>query len=143
MISIDIAVRGSKRLEALLEARFGARGRGLHEKLSSVERRVPQELRRSIRWVATIRNKVVHEDGPSPASADDFARTVDQIARGLEAIARSPARRRRTSATTRAPRRSPQRRPGRRRRSGLMRRLLVLIAAGAALAVIALLLAGR
>lgn len=85
-LSIDTAVRGSRRLESLLEARLGAEGRGLHEKLSSVEGRVPEELRRSIRWIATMRNKVVHEDGPSPADADEFDRTVDRVARALEAL---------------------------------------------------------
>jgi len=83
MISIEVAVKASKRLESLLEARFGATGRGLHEKLTSVEAQIPEDLRRSIRWVATIRNKVVHEEGDSDADATDFRRTVDRIVAAL------------------------------------------------------------
>lgn len=52
----------SQQTERLLEQRFGARGRGLHEKLTSVENRVPEPIRRKIRFIATIRNKATHED---------------------------------------------------------------------------------
>lgn len=61
--SIDIAVRGSRKLEALLEQRFGAFGRGLHEKVQSVEGQLPFELTKVLRRIATQRNRVVHEDG--------------------------------------------------------------------------------
>ncbi len=52
----------SQKTERLLETRFGATGRGLHEKLSSVEERIPEKVRRKIRFIATIRNKATHED---------------------------------------------------------------------------------
>ena len=84
MIPIEVAVKGSKRLEGLLEKRFGATGRGLHEKLTSVEARIPEEVRRSIRWVATIRNKVVHEEGPAPAEKSEFVRRIEEVAKALE-----------------------------------------------------------
>jgi hypothetical protein len=35
---IELAVTTARRLESLLESRFGASGRGLHEKLASVAR---------------------------------------------------------------------------------------------------------
>ena len=102
MIPIEVAVKSSKRLEGLLEKRFGASGRGLHDKLTSVEDRIPEEIRRSIRWVATIRNKVVHEEGPAPAEESEFVRTVDRVARQLEAPtpAGSNARPKSTSKST-------------------------------------------
>lgn len=52
----------SQTLEQLLEKRFGAQGRGLHEKISSVETKLPEIIQRKARYVATIRNKATHED---------------------------------------------------------------------------------
>ena len=63
MSDIDLAVTRSQRLEQLLEHDFGATGRGLHEKVSSVADAIPQDLLRKLRLVATVRNKVVHENG--------------------------------------------------------------------------------
>ena len=60
---LDIAVRWSKRFESQLEQRFGARGRGLHEKIESVEHDLESETVRALRLIATVRNKIVHEDG--------------------------------------------------------------------------------
>jgi t-SNARE complex subunit (syntaxin) len=61
MSDIDLAVNNCKRLESLLERKLGATGRGLHEKVSSVETRLPHDLVRKLRLVATVRNKIVHE----------------------------------------------------------------------------------
>jgi t-SNARE complex subunit (syntaxin) len=61
MSDIDLAVSHCKNLESLLEKNLGATGRGLHEKISSVENRLPHELVRKLRLVATVRNKIVHE----------------------------------------------------------------------------------
>jgi len=116
MVSIEVAVKASRRLESLLEAKFGATGRGLHEKLTSVESRIPEELRRSIRWVATVRNKVVHEDDAGTTDQIDFQRTVDRIVRSLmperqsPAPARKPIRRTSRTATKVASKASPSRR---------------------------------
>ena len=60
---LDLAVRSSKRFEAILGTRFGARGRGLHEKVDSVKRDLDAETVRALRLIATVRNKIVHEDG--------------------------------------------------------------------------------
>ena len=51
----------AKALEALLK-QIGATGKGLHEKLSSVEHMVPAEHARLIRKVASIRNALAHEE---------------------------------------------------------------------------------
>lgn len=60
---LDIAVKWSKRFESMLEREFNARGRGLHEKLDSVRDDLPERAVRDLRMVATVRNKIVHEDG--------------------------------------------------------------------------------
>ena len=69
---LERAVRWSKRFESLLERRFGARGRGLHEKIDSVAGDLDRETVRSLRLVATVRNKIVHEAGYT--RIDDRAR---------------------------------------------------------------------
>jgi uncharacterized protein YutE (UPF0331/DUF86 family) len=61
MSDIDLAISHCKKLESLLEKQLGATGKGLHEKVSSVENRLTPELIRNLRLVATVRNKIVHE----------------------------------------------------------------------------------
>jgi hypothetical protein len=88
MSDIDLAVSRSRKLEQVLEREFGASGRGLHEKTSSVERDLPHELVRKLRLVATVRNKVVHEAD----RIDDKRRFTEAAAsaeRELKALARS------------------------------------------------------
>ena len=57
----QLAIETSKELEYLLEQEFNARGQGLHEKVSSVESLLPFPTIRSIRYVATLRNKLIHD----------------------------------------------------------------------------------
>lgn len=45
----------------MLDTEFGATGKGLHEKISSVENQLTPEMVRNMRYLATIRNKLVHE----------------------------------------------------------------------------------
>src|SRR3954470_19833785 len=88
MSDIDLAVSRSRKLEQLLERDFGAAGRGLHEKVSSVEAELPHEMVRKLRLVATVRNKVVHES----ERIDDkrrFTDAADAAERDLKALARS------------------------------------------------------
>lgn len=55
----ELVIRVSKQLESVLELQFGATGRGLHEKVTSA-RRIPPPLEKQIRFLATIRNQVIH-----------------------------------------------------------------------------------
>src|SRR5437879_2583447 len=61
MSDIELVINRTKALEALLEAGLGATGKGLHEKVSSVQARLPDALVRKLRFVATLRNKLVHD----------------------------------------------------------------------------------
>jgi hypothetical protein len=63
MSQIETAVTLSRRLESLLEEKHQATGKGLHEKVSSVEAKLSPDLVKSLRYIATMRNSVVHEDG--------------------------------------------------------------------------------
>jgi hypothetical protein len=72
MSDIELAVTHSKELEHLLESRHGATGKGLHQKVTSVESRLPAPLVGQLRAVATLRNKVVHEPGFKLPDATQF-----------------------------------------------------------------------
>ncbi|HEY1191925.1 MAG TPA: hypothetical protein VGE74_30120, partial [Gemmata sp.] len=61
MSDIELAVTRTKALESLLEQALGATGKGLHEKVTSVQARLSPGLVKKLRFVATVRNKIVHE----------------------------------------------------------------------------------
>nr|WP_296338246.1 hypothetical protein [uncultured Acidovorax sp.] len=59
-MSLEIVVGRSRQVEGkLLE--LGATGRGLNEKATSIEQLLGQHLTRRIRFLATIRNKALHD----------------------------------------------------------------------------------
>ena len=87
MSSIEIAVRYSKEIESLLEDNFGAMGRGLHQKISSVEHLFPAATVKQIRYVATLRNKAVHEAGFEFDDPDRFIATCEAV---IDALAATP-----------------------------------------------------
>jgi len=55
-------IKYNKKIEQLLVEKYQASGKGLHSKLTSVEDKLSPELVKRIRYIATIRNKLVHED---------------------------------------------------------------------------------
>ena len=61
----ELVIRVSKELEWILETYFGAQGKGLHEKISAADSAglLPAHLTRRMRYLATIRNKLIHERG--------------------------------------------------------------------------------
>ena len=59
----ELVIKKSKYFEQQLQSHFGASGKGLHEKVTSVQGKLPQELVKRLRYIATIRNKLVHDDG--------------------------------------------------------------------------------
>jgi len=90
MSDIELAVTRTKALEALLEG-LGATGKGLHEKVTSVQAKLPPPLVKKLRFVATIRNKIVHES--SYQQMDDragFERACDEAEGDLRAMAAAP-----------------------------------------------------
>ncbi|RHZ38268.1 hypothetical protein DYB26_003750 [Aphanomyces astaci] len=59
----ELVIKCAKELEYILEAEFGATGKGLHEKISAVNGQLPPQLVKQMRFLATIRNKLIHERG--------------------------------------------------------------------------------
>jgi hypothetical protein len=66
--SLDNLIRASSKIESILEDKGGS-GRGLHEKASSVKCIVSEKSVDSIRFIASIRNKLVHE-GPDTVTSE-------------------------------------------------------------------------
>ncbi|MEM8875929.1 MAG: hypothetical protein AAGD32_16905 [Planctomycetota bacterium] len=61
MSDIDLAISHSKKLESLLRKHCDARGGGLHELTDDVEHKLPADIVKKLRVVATVRNKIVHD----------------------------------------------------------------------------------
>jgi hypothetical protein len=82
MSQIETAVLASKKIEAILRDGFAAEGRGLHEYLDSVEHRIPDHIVKKARYIASVRNQVVHKDGVI-ADLADFNQTVADVVAAL------------------------------------------------------------
>ena len=87
MSDIELAVTRTKALESLLEQTLGATGKGLHEKVSSVQAKLSPALVKKLRFVATVRNKIVHEsDYAKIDDRDGFSRACDEAEAELNAL---------------------------------------------------------
>ncbi len=92
MSDIELAITRTKSLEALLEQALGATGKGLHEKISSVQNRLPPQVVKQLRFIATVRNKIVHEvDYQEIDNRAGFTRACDEAEAAIRAMM-SPAR---------------------------------------------------
>lgn len=78
------AVNGTKRIEAILEQKFAASGRGLYEKMATANMKLPEALQKRIRYVATLRNKTMHEEGFEIPNIPEYVKTCQSIAAQLE-----------------------------------------------------------
>jgi hypothetical protein len=75
---IDLVISISRRLETLLQDR-GATGRGLHEKLDSIEAVLPPGVIHAARYVASNRNSIVHNDGAALEDRERFLRYAKSV----------------------------------------------------------------
>ena len=90
MSDIDLAIRRSKRLEGKLRRNFRVDGRGLHELIDAAKARnaLPTSLVKKLRFIATIRNKIVHDtDYTRIDDRRGFITTCDQAERELDELA--------------------------------------------------------
>lgn len=83
---ISTVIKHSKKIETLLGNKLGAQGKGLHEKASSVEARLPKAELKRIRAIASIRNATVHEDGYEPDDIDRFVAEAERVTQYLEGL---------------------------------------------------------
>ena len=87
----ELVIRATKDLEHLLETGFGApsgKTVGLHDKITSAQEshNLSQDTVKKLRYLVTIRNKLVHEHGfnklPDRVS---FAKSYDGVEKELKA----------------------------------------------------------
>lgn len=60
-MSYENVIEKTKKIESILSD-MGAEGKGLNEKLNSIEHKFDEKLKKAIRFIATIRNKLIHEN---------------------------------------------------------------------------------
>lgn len=87
MSDFKILLQRFKKIEAILEERFGGTGRGMHEKMTSIEYLIPDHLVRRIRYIASVRNKSVHVDGYEIDDESKLLSTCDAV---IEALLQVP-----------------------------------------------------
>jgi hypothetical protein len=81
----DAVIDKTSRMEGLLLVNYRAFGRGLNEKANSVENDLDPELMKKIRFVAAVRNKLLHVHGYQyDDDEDDFLATCDEVIAALE-----------------------------------------------------------
>jgi hypothetical protein len=91
MSDIELAITRTKALESLLEQALGATGKGLHDKVTSVQDRLSPSLVKKLRLVATVRNKIVHEsDYKEISDRAQFLRACDEAEGELRAMLAPP-----------------------------------------------------
>lgn len=78
-----------KALEAVLTEKFGAVGRGLHEKADSCIQRLPESTVKRLRFIASVRNKTMHEVGYVPP-IQSYAQACDAAESELAALEITP-----------------------------------------------------
>lgn len=83
----QVVIDATKSLESMLR-KIGANGKGLHEKTSSVDLLLSPELSKLLRKIATIRNKLIHEEGFSLPDRQllEFKTSVEEASEMLELI---------------------------------------------------------
>lgn len=63
MAEIELVIKKTRKLETLLRNHYYAKGNGLHELTNDVKDRLPHDILSQLHYIATVRNKTVHEDG--------------------------------------------------------------------------------
>ncbi|MDR9828836.1 DUF4145 domain-containing protein [Vibrio sp. FNV 38] len=83
MSDIEKVVIRTRRLEKLLRVQYHAEGVGLEQLVSSCEERLPHDVIGRLRFVATIRDKVVHEEDFAFNEMDEFIEVCEVCEEGL------------------------------------------------------------
>ncbi len=78
MSDIEQVVLRTRKLETLLRQQYHAEGKGLHQLITSCEERLPHDVIGKLRFIATIRNKIVHEDDYQLDDRSGFFKTCEQ-----------------------------------------------------------------
>ncbi|WP_052380162.1 MULTISPECIES: hypothetical protein [unclassified Pseudoalteromonas] len=80
----EAVIKNTKKIETLLQLKLSAQGRGLHQKVSNVETLLPPSMVRDVRKIATLRNKLIHEDAFSIPNLSGFVQDCTKVIGYLE-----------------------------------------------------------
>lgn len=83
MSDIEKVVVRTRKLEKLLRTQYHAEGKGLHQLITSCEERLPHDVIGKLRYIATIRNKVVHEEDYKLDNQNEFLTACDECEKEL------------------------------------------------------------
>ncbi|CAH8230611.1 conserved hypothetical protein [Vibrio aestuarianus] len=83
MSDIEQVVLRTCKLETLLREQYHANGKGLHQLITSCEERLPHDVISKLRYIATIRNKVVHEEGYQLDNRKEFLNVCGECEKEL------------------------------------------------------------
>ncbi len=78
-------IKYTRQIEGILED-MGAKGKGLHGKLSSVEKKLPKALVKKLRFIAAIRNKSMHTHDFQIEDFPDFEQTCKSAIDELKSL---------------------------------------------------------
>lgn len=86
MSFLEAVLQRTKRLERLLEEKYQAVGKGLHEKTTSVEHQLDAATVKKLRFIASVRNRLMHEDDYSYERSEEsrFLETCDEVINYLQ-----------------------------------------------------------
>lgn len=94
---IDYVVRSTKQLRQRLVSELGAQGMSLHECLDSLASHLPEQDLRRLRFIATVRNKIINDVGTD--QLDNRAGFVDAVDQANASITSFAAKRRALAAS--------------------------------------------
>jgi len=83
MSDIEKVVTRTRRIEKLLRLQYHAEGKGLHQLITSCEERLPHDVISKLRYIATIRNKIVHEEDYQLEDQKEFLMVCDDCEKEL------------------------------------------------------------
>ena len=84
---LEQIIRMTQSLEQELDAKFGAEGKGLAEKIDSVAERVPTHIANKIRLIARTRNQAVHRNvNIAAANLDAFVENFNYVVDELQKL---------------------------------------------------------
>ena len=85
MGTIETVLKYSKKIESSLND-LGSEGKGIHQKVSSIEKYMDSNLVKKIRYIGTVRNKSVHEEDYKVENLDNFIEQARYVLSELSII---------------------------------------------------------
>lgn len=84
-------INKAKKIESKL-VELGAEGRGLHDKITSIEGKFDPKTVKAIRFIATIRNRYIHEDGfeLTPDLSESFNDAYEYVMSNIDSKKEEP-----------------------------------------------------